>query len=328
MLRISQSRIKTWRRCRKQYDYKHVQKLEPRRIARPLVFGRAVHKMIENQLQGLSAAEAAAEINKDRKGIFTADEEDWDTIIADATDIMQAYHDFWKNDPLDYVKIDGRKAEHKFEMPLAKDTVLTGVVDIFPKTADGRIWIGEHKSHKQQTPTEDVRMRDLQAMIYAHVAKEYYKIKRVSGVMWDYIRSKTPAVPALLKNGTLSKARIDTLPHVYEREINNQGLDRKDYVDILGDLDDKLPTWFRRVFLPLNQGAVDQLMEETVITAREIKVKAGVDTTRNVSRDCSWCSYERLCQAELFGMDADFIRSREYRERQDNEKPVEIDAEE
>jgi hypothetical protein len=89
-----------------------------------------------------------------------------------------------------------------------------------------------------------------------------------------------------------------------------------------------LPTWFRRVFLPLNQGAVDQLMEETVITAREIKVKAGVDTTRNVSRDCSWCSYERLCQAELFGMDADFIRSREYRERQDNEKPVEIDAEE
>lgn len=320
--RISQSRLKTWRRCRKQYDYKHVQGLEPRRIARPLVFGRAVHKMIECQLEGLSSDEAVKEINEDRKGIFTADEEDWDAIVADATDIMQAYREFWKNDKLDYVKIADRISEHKFEMPLSKDTMLTGIIDLVPKTADGRIWVGEHKSHKV-LPTEDVRMSDLQGMIYAHVLKTHYKVKRVSGVMWDYIRSKSPGIPTLLKNGTLSKSRIDTLPHVYEREINNQGLDRKDYLDILGDLDDKLTTWFTRVFLPLNQGAIDQLMEETVVTAREIKMKAGVDTTRNFSRDCSWCSYERLCKAELFGMDADFIRNREYRERKKDEETTE-----
>ena len=120
------------------------------------------------------------------------------------------------------------------------------------------------------------------------------------------------------KNGTLSKANIDTLPHVYEREIGAQGLNRDDYIDILGDLDNKIPTWFKRNFVPLNQGAIDTLMEETKITAREIHVKAGVDTTRNPGRECSYCAYERLCQAELFGMDADFIRDREFRVKEDH----------
>lgn len=311
--RISQSRLRAWRKCRKQYDYRFVQMLEPKRIQRPLVFGKAVHKMIEFQILGKNVQDAIAAVNEERKNMFTADQEDWDGIVRDATDLMQGYRDYWAKDQLEYVELEGKKAEHKFEMPLAKDLLLTGIIDTLPLTPDGRCWVEEHKSHRE-IPTEDVRVRDLQTMLYVHVARTHYKVKRISGVMWDYIRSKTPSVPKLLKNGTLSKANIDTLPHVYEREIENNDLDRADYIDILGTLDDKLPGWYRRSFLPVNQNAIDQLLEETIITGREIRRKAGVDTTRSVSRDCSYCAYERLCQAELFGMDASYIREREFRE--------------
>jgi len=131
--------------------------------------------------------------------------------------------------------------------------------------------------------------------------------------MWDYICSISPSVPELLKNGTLSKRRIRTLPSVFRAEIKKHKLKEEHYEDKLEELEGKMGEWFKRVFTPINKDAVDQVLEETVITGREIHRKAGIDKTRSMSRDCSFCSYERLCHAELFGMDADFIREREFR---------------
>ena len=196
--RVSQSKLKCWRHCRKQYDYRHIQKLEPKRIQRPLVFGRTVHKIIEYNLIGMTTDQAIKEVNKDRKNLFTADQEDWDGIIRDAEDLMVGYHNYWSNEQLTFLEVNGKKAEHKFEYDLAKGIVLSGIIDAIPKTDDGRVWIEEHKSHRE-IPTEDVRVRDLQSMIYADVVKNVFGIKRVAGVMWDYIRSKTPSVPKLLK---------------------------------------------------------------------------------------------------------------------------------
>jgi hypothetical protein len=242
--------------------------------------------------------------------------DEYTKILSDAEIIMKGYFRYHKDQKMKFVGVKGpdkkiKKAEIEFEYDIGGGVVIEGVIDCIPELPDGRRWIGEHKSHKV-FPTEDVRMADVQSLLYADAAGKSLGVTGIKGVMWDYIRSKSPAGPTLLKNGSLSKARIDTLPEVYEATILEHGLDPAHYTDILGDLDAKLPEWYRRVFVPINKEAVAQIVEETQVTGREMERKAGVDVTRNLTRDCSWCSYEKLCKAELFGMDADTIREREF----------------
>ena len=313
---VTQSSLRTWRRCRKQADYKYVQQLRPRKVERPLAFGSAVHKILEYRLAGKTTAEAIQELNKKRRPmVFAAELDHWDEIHRDAEAITNAYMAYWAThgDKLTPVKINGQVAEHKFEYDLGQDISLQGVIDVLPQTPDKRVWVMEHKSRGGRIEDDSVRTRDVQTMLYSRVAEGALGVKRIAGVMWDYLRSKSPTVPHVLKDGTLSKRAIDTLPSVYEAEIERLGLRREHYADILGGLDDGLKGWFRRVVLPTNKDAINTLVEESLTTGREMKRKLGVDTTRNLTRDCSWCSYEPLCKAELFGLDASFIRSREYR---------------
>lgn len=314
-IRVSQSSLRAWRKCRKMFAYRYVEMLSPKGFIRPLEMGTAIHKAIEYNIAGKTLEAAMAKSKENRAKVFSSDVDAYDQMMVDTENIMTAYAKFHADEPITYFKIGHRSAEFEFKHDIGGGVILEGVIDCIPETEDGRRWVGEHKSHKV-FPGDDVRQADLQSMLYADAAIKAFGIKRVVGVMWDYIRSKSPEEPKLLKNGTLSKARIDTLPVMYERAIERHQLDRADYVDVLGELDDKLKTWFRRVFVPLNRNAVSELMEETRVTGREMMRKAGVDTTRNLSRDCSYCSYERLCKAELFGMDADFIREREFIRKQ------------
>jgi len=54
-------------------------------------------------------------------------------------------------------------------------------------------------------------------------------------------------------------------------------------------------------------GLTEQLVEEMKETASEILEKPD-SCVRTMTPDCSWCSFQNLCQAELRGQDADFIR--------------------
>ena len=318
-IRVSQSSLRAWRRCRRQFYYKYILELQPRGIIRPLTFGKAIHKVIEYHIEGKSVAAAIKAMASERAKVFSADIDEFDQIMADVKDIGEGYIKFHAKDGLTYAQLPPkgdatkpRKSEHEFVHDIGGGILVEGVIDCVPISGDGRKWIGEHKSHKS-FPTEDVRAADLQSMLYGDAAAKELGIKRVVGCMWDYIRSKSPTVPEVLKStGMLSKKRIDTLPAVYERAIADNKLDRAHYVDILGELDDKLPSWYRRVFVPFNKTAVETMIEETQLTGREMNLKAGVDTTRNLTRDCSWCSYEKLCKADLFGQDSEWIRDREF----------------
>lgn len=269
--------------------------------------------MIEFHIEGKPIDKAIEYIVKEeRPHVFSAEVDEFDQIITDARTIMEAYFDFWRGQKLRYIPVAGRRTEHEFEYDIGDGILLEGIIDCVPETPDKRRWIGEHKSHKV-IPTEDVRMREIQPMLYSWAGSRALGIKNIVGVMWDYIRSKSPTVPEPLKDGSLSKRKIDTLPSVFLNEIKRLGLDPAHYSDKLGELDDRLSTWFKRVFMPINKDAMAQLVEETKVTGREMIRKAGVDKTRSISKDCSWCDYERLCHAELFGLDADSIRQREYR---------------
>lgn len=311
-IRLSQSSLRSWRRCRLMFSYKYIEKLAPKSFVRPLHFGSTVHKVLEYRAQGKPMAKAFKFMEQEKSQLFTADIDKFEQTMTDAKRIMAAYSEHWADEDVKPIKINGRIGEHEFVYELPGGMEYEGIIDLMVESPDGRRWLVEHKSHKK-IPTEDVRMRDLQTLTYHEAAKTTFGVKRLAGSLWDYICSVSPREPELLKNGTLSKKRINTLPSVYLEAIKKHKLKPEHYADKLEELEQGMGGWFKRVFTPINKDAVAQVIEETVITGREIHRKAGVDKTRSMSRDCSFCSYERLCHAELFGMDADFIREREFR---------------
>lgn len=311
-IRLSQSSLRSWRRCRLMFHYKYIEKLAPKKFVRPLHFGSTVHKVLEYRAQGKSLDKALKFMEQERATLFTADIDQFEQTMTDARLIMTAYNEHWSDENVTPVKVGNRIGEHEFVYELPGGMEFEGIVDLFVETPDGRRWLVEHKSHKK-IPTEDVRMRDLQTLTYHVAAREALGVKRLAGSLWDYICSISPSVPEILKNGTLSKRRIRTLPSVFRAEIKKHKLKEEHYEDKLEELEGKMGEWFKRVFTPINKDAVAIVIEETVTTGREIHRKAGIDKTRSMSRDCSFCSYERLCHAELFGLDANFIREREFK---------------
>lgn len=316
--KVSHSKIKTWRRCRKQYSYKYIEELEPRRKSRPLVFGSIVHEMIEANANGSDPQTIIKKYQANIKKLFSVEREDYAQIIDDANLLMKYYFEYYKNDKIKFIVIDDKSAEHEFEVEIAQDILLKGKIDAIVKTSDDRIWLMEHKSHKI-IPQEDVRFRDLQTVIYASIMPAL-GVKKPDGVLWDYIRSKPPSVPELTKKGQLSKSKIDTFKSIYEDTIKENRLNLKDYADVLKSLEGIEKNYFKRVFMPINESLSRQLLKETVITAQEMQMREAKDCTRNITNDCSWCSYESLCRAELVGADADYLRKTEFKKRKENEK--------
>jgi hypothetical protein len=318
MFKVSHSKVKTWRRCHKAYDYKYNQKLEPKRKQRPLVFGSVIHEMIEANANGDNPSIVLKKYRAETKKMFSAEVDDYLQIIKDAEALMEHYFSYYAKDNMKFIAIKGKLAEHEFEVPITKGIILKGKIDAFMRSKDKRVWLTEHKSHKE-IPSEDIRWRDIQTATYYEVTGAL-GIKQVDGILWDYVRSKPPSVPELLKNGGLSKAKIDTLPSVYMDAIKEHKLNPKDYKEILDNLRGREENYFKRVFMPISSDLTALLMKETIQTAQEMQDRGKSDCTRNISRDCSWCSYEGLCRAELMGLDADFIRSKEFTIKADETK--------
>ena len=45
-MKVSQSKIKTWRQCKRAYWFKYVENLRKKTKSRPLEFGTIVHEML------------------------------------------------------------------------------------------------------------------------------------------------------------------------------------------------------------------------------------------------------------------------------------------
>lgn len=57
---------------------------------------------------------------------------------------------------------------------------------------------------------------------------------------------------------------------------------------------------------------IDQLVADMRVTAEEIRREGKTNTVRTMDWTCRNCEYYSLCQAELRGLDSDFIRKKEF----------------
>lgn len=325
----SQSTIKTWRRCRKKYDYAFVQLLEPRKPKLPLIRGTMIGKCLDILAWDRTYPKAkrgwrnALEPFKQEFGrLFDEEKELYGDPIGEVERIVAKYEVIYANDGLTYLTPPGAKNGDPFEIPvrvdLAKGIVFTGHIDKMPRDKQDRVWDLDHKSHKSIPGPED-RYSDLQQVFYQW-AMPLAKLHKPAGVIWDYLRTKPPVVPEqLVKGGLSQRQNMDTDYDTYFAEVDRLKLDRRDYVKMhqllkpRGHMD-----FYQRVPLPHpSKILVETVVEEARETAIEMKQLGGVSTYRSMDRTCKSCQYFSLCQAEYRGLDANYIRKSEYQVQKD-----------
>lgn len=308
--RVSQSKIHTYRDCKMKYHYRHEERLRKRSPPNPLVRGKIIHEMIEAQLDGGDPWKAWAKSQKEYAKLFKQEKEEYGDIPGEIEALMGGYFQWYNKDPINYYEVNGAYSEHFFRVPLAPGIELEGTMDSLGYTKDKRFWLVEHKSHKS-LPKGDIKYSDIQSAIYTWVAPQV-GLPKPDGVMWNYIRYSAPKIPEVLKNGTMSKRAIDTTWDVYRQALVDEKLKPADYKDMEEALKGKEGDFYVRVFLPVNKTIQANILEEVKLTACEMRDSHGKNRVRTIDQHCTYCEFYELCQAELRGLDASFIRSRRF----------------
>jgi len=308
-LRASFSRIKLWRRCKKAHDYHYNQQLRKRKPPVALVRGSYVHDLLE-VWKDRDRLKIRKDYERKYGRIFDEEREIYGDLIGDGWELVRRYSLHWKNDQLKYVPIRGVRSEIKLEFPLGKGVTFVGKIDKYPEDPKGRRWVMDHKTNKK-IPDEESRFNDYQLLLYIWILQKFGE--KPTGVVWDYIRTKPPAEPKILKSGELSQAQgIDTTHEIYLKAVKDNKLDPKDYQETLDNLKGREEEFFRRIFLPYSNSMLEQIITETRAAALQIQQFGHEWKDRTMTKECKQCQYYLLCHAELRGLDADFIRKKEY----------------
>lgn len=311
LFKVSQSKVRQWRECRRKFFYAHVMNIQRKRLPRPLAFGSISHKMKEQLAQGEDPFTVLEEIPRQDLEAYEDEPERYGDIINDLRFIYEAYIDYWRDRQLVYLKHDGKIAEFPFQIELPKTGILVkGTIDAVTKYRKMN-WLTEHKNHKS-IPNDDDRWRSLQSVVYIRILQMLGWWKDIEGTCWDYIRSRPPARPQLLKDRSISQRKIDTLPNVV-RVVLRDYKKVPGYKQLIDAATLNMPTWFQRIYTPIKTKVLDQVWRDFITTAKEMRdadiIKPPV---RTIGRHCSWCQFEAICRASLTGGDEDFIIEHEY----------------
>lgn len=320
VFKVSQSKVKTYRRCRRAYHNKYVRKLRRKRVKRALKFGQVIHTVFEEYANGGDFQDTLDRVKKEQGKLFKAELEEYGDILDDMRVILTDYTRYW-GEEMRYVRFKGKGSEFLFEVEIADNLTLGGKLDAIGQTRNKLKWLVEHKSGARM-PNEDARWRNPQSSIYLRVI-DLLKVAEVEGTCWDFIRSKAPTTPAILKSGEVSSRDIDTLPTRVDEFLKGHDLDPSRYVKLISLAEANQKNYFSRIFTPTKPRIVDMLWDEFVGTAVEMQKNHGSVKEMNIDRHCDWCDYEGLCRAELLGQDTEFVEKREYvvSEKHEEEEP-------
>jgi ATP-dependent helicase/DNAse subunit B len=323
LLELSFSKVKQFRRCKKKYHYKYVQGLKKRKAGIALRRGSWLHECLETHYRD----------GNWKIGYNNYKKENWDKLFdeekieeKDLPDeiqrIMEGYLRLYEEKEKE-LKIVAVEQDFKIRIP-GTPIVLVGIIDLLAYDDMG-LWVIDHKTVKR-VPDEELRLTDLQLSLYYWVMTQIKKemnipVDKIAGVMFNYLRTKTPTIPQELKRGGLSKnKRIDTDYYTYYNTILEHELDPNDYVDILNHV--KNNKFYERKRLPKSNHLIRSFVKELLYTGEEILKNNHYP--RNPHRDCSWdCDYKNLCIADLHGHDTKFMIEQEFEKRDDEDKEEE-----
>lgn len=329
---ISYSEIKLARKCWKAWHYRYREYLRRKKPKRPTFIGILLHEMLDalaklrmDPNETWTPWTVLERYEKEYAKLWKEEQEEFGDIPALAQAIFEGYMRRWRGDGLRYL---GSELEVKTE--LTKGIWLKARLDKVVVDQQKRRFLMDHKFHRIIPGPED-RFADIQTVLYFWAYNsESPRSEKLDGLIWDYGRVKAPAIPEVLKRGGLSKrANIDTDVHTYRETLRENGIPEKGYRDILKKLEGKERTFFERVILPSPPKVmVESIVEDARATALARK-HIGKAPARSMSGfNCKTCDFRTVCEAEVRGLDAKFVRKRDYiiqepKEETDGEETIE-----
>lgn len=309
---FNQSRIKTFARCPKEYEYKYIQLLAPKMRVRPLFLGSWIHSCLESHYRDgdwkLGHAPYVAQWN----GLFEEEQlslrkrgkslgPPFPELV---TRIMQSYLWYYRNEGYKPVMV-----EQILEVPTPlkignKRFVFKGRLDLVMQDEEGHNWLWDHKTASTIPQPTAFHAMDPQLMLYPWAAKEQYGIE-ISGIIYNYVGSKAPSIPKLNKDGSLSKRKVKTDYPTLFKFLKRSGYDPNDFAHILKPMA-KRSEFLRRYRMPREAVVTKEVLLDVLSVVKRIDETKRF--TRTITRDCVRCSYIDLCRAELNGFNTEGMR--------------------
>lgn len=322
-VRVSNSRINTYRRCQKRYEFKYVYGLEPKGKKRALEMGSWMHALLEEHYQGRDWRVRHKEMTKAYYNLFEEMREELGDLPTDCARLMRSYLRRYREEDAQVRVID---AELDEVVTLPSGLEFRMIIDlIVEEVRTGYLWAWDHKN-RSNFERHDNMLIDPQLTNY-FTGLEMMGYKPMMGVLYNEIRTKAPTVPQVLKAGGLSKAKkIDTDVYTYYQTIKQHGLNPADYADILQHIaKNEEDRFFRRVRLPKDKVMKRIMMREAEDTAAEMMmVEKRGRYVRTYNRQCAWdCDFKTLCISQLHGGDLKSLILHQYRNRKETDEAEE-----
>ena len=337
---MNQSRIKMFRRCQKQYSFRYDYaedglELVPKTPKVQLRRGTWLHALQEAhnrewaresgfKIKYTPWQDVHEQFEEEYDQLFDEEKEEYGDLPTECYRLFKGYLRFWKDEAEQYrvaALHNGKPAiEWVIEYPLPKvgrEFPFKGRIDLMVEDVEyGGLWLRDAKWVKS-IPDDEERMMSPQNCMYIWAGrKRRYDLR---GFIYDYGRTKPPAIPQILKRGVLStRKRMDTDYYTYLWAIKELHGDMwKDYAlsiyrEKLRELRDRQVLWFRRERIPVEDHKIRQALLEFVVSVRDIQRRSKY-APRSYFYNCRWgCEYHSPCVAEFAGLDIEPILEADY----------------
>jgi len=337
---FNQSRVRTFLRCTKAYDFRYDYpvrelgkkgELHPKRLSLPLKKGGWMHRLMQAHWlhlvdKGPSWEDAHEELCEEFESrLFDEEREVYSDLPNECRRLMKRYLHFYKDEDQNFKVArlaKGQPAvEFIVEVPLKKyglgPHVFKGQIDILVRDVEyGGLWIRDAKWVKT-IPGPDERMMSPQNIMYVWALR--HMGHDVRGFIYDYGRTKPPTTPYILQNGSVTtRKQLDTDVHTYLLAIRKahgtkwKTFARTVYKEKLDVLRARESLWFRRERLPVEGPRIEIGFQEYIQACKNIVNRGG--PLRNYVYNCKWnCEFHEPCVAEFQGLDIDRLMKTQFR---------------
>jgi PD-(D/E)XK nuclease superfamily len=320
MFKTGFSKVQTWRSCNKRYEFSVVRNLQAKRRHPAPLRGTVLHEML-----------AARDNRLDVNAVYNKYYDRYEKLFEEERDFYGEHfmEDIWRI-YRGYVRTYGdndwrvQRTEGLVQTQLTPKIVFEGHYDLLV-AHQRRVWLVDRKSHKV-IPTAEERFSNSQLLLYADAwNREHTRSEQVDGIVWDYIRTKAPTIPEVLKSGQLTRRKdLDTDEYTYRKAIRDNDLDETGYEYYLKELAKRPPDrFYARVPLPIPSAEMTRTVVQEFIHSAEA-IRTAKQFPRNMTYRCSSCEFFRLCQAELSGINAKFVEQSDYEEREEDTRETEV----
>lgn len=333
---MSASQLQSLMACPKKWGYGYLEGLRPR-VERPyLTIGKLCHLGMQTAMEARWGGSEDVD-QMERSGLYQIDSA-WgefvesvpfldeellvqEDLLDDARSVFsQALREF---DPLRWdvmsVVRGGEECpalELHFQVPCIPGMDVHGFIDaILVDRETGQAWCTDYKFRKSLAG-DDEEQFNVQNAIYLRACREM-GIDVVGTMTWQHLN--TPAAdPALLKSGKVSRAKVRTTWDRYSGFCLAHGEDPEEYRE---EMEPKLAEieWWRATKEYRSDDTVQRIWDEVVApySRTAYLVRRGARQSVDMERamfpwNCRGCQFAELCQAELRGYDAEYIRATQF----------------